>query len=156
MSLRCVDLQIGDGFLGPQQGIDYLFAAHRGKAPIGRKGQHQEFTLALAQALTQIVIEVGSWVVIVEGLSHQQIGIGIEGVGKLFTLIAQIAFDFKFYFIVKIQFAGGQVSPKLLAHAVVAEIGNMTEHPCQRQAFAGQGLVFEIVTGVEVWVAVMA
>lgn len=74
------------------------------------------------------VAEISGGVEIVQHLDHEQIGIGIEAVGKFITLVAQIAFYFKFNSVAVLQFAALHLAAELFAQPVLSPIGDVPHH----------------------------
>ena len=117
---------------------------------------------------------------VVERAGDQQIGVGVEGLAELVALVAQVAFDLEFHVLRRVPVGrcrrgerrqaarkregllGGQrttrsgergglkLTPELLVHHVVAEVGDVADHARDAQAPLGHHALGVEVAAVKI------
>ena len=88
----------------------------------------------MAKGFGEVAVVVGGRIEVVEGLGHQQVSVGVETSGKLFALIAQVAFDLKLDTVkVVIELVAFQVTAEFFAHGIIRQVGDMADHARQNQ-----------------------
>ncbi len=90
--------------------------------------------MRVGQRLGQVAAEFTRGIEVIERLGNQQIGIGIEILGELVALIAQVRFDFKVDAEVELILPVAQFAAEFLGHVVVRQVGDMADHACHAQA----------------------
>ena len=136
------------------QRFDYLAAALGAEAPVGREAHQQEFSRGAGQRHAELAAIGFGRVKVIERAGDQQVGIGIKRLAELVALVAQVAFNLEFNVLrgVLVGVAVTQCAAKLLIHHVVAQVRDVSNHPCDAQAALGNDVVLVEIAAVEVGV----
>mmetsp|Transcript_6973 Transcript_6973/g.29526 ORF Transcript_6973/g.29526 Transcript_6973/m.29526 type:complete len:380 (-) Transcript_6973:1175-2314(-) len=151
--MRCIDLRIRHLQPVVEQGLDDLARARRREAPVGREAGDEELGRGRREGARQVAAMLGGRVEVVECAGDQQIGVGVEVVAELVALVAQIAFDLELDLLRGVaELAGLELAAELLGHHIVAQIGDVADHPRHAQAALGDHAVGVEMAAVEVGV----
>ena len=118
-----------------EQRFDNFAAALRRKAPIGAEADKLELANRARKGGAQVPAKSARRVKVIEGAGDEQIGVGIEVVAELVTLMAQVALDFKLHVLRAVgRLTGLHVAAEFGLHRVVAQIGDVANHSRHAQA----------------------
>ena len=150
MAVGRFDFDVLHVFFRADQGFHQFMRTFRCKTPVAAEAGHEEFGLHACERSVQVVAEIGGGIKIIQRLGHEQVGVGIEAVGKFVALVAQIAFHFKFNTVSVLQLATPHLTAELLAQPVFSQISDVPHHAGNLQAAPGNGLAAGVVAFVEV------
>ena len=115
--------------------LDDFARALRREAPVGGERHHQKARAAPARARARGRRRVRARrVEIVQRLGDQQIGVGVEVLGELVALVAQIGLDLEFRVERKLIAARRAAAAELSPSSLVRQVGDVADHARQAQA----------------------
>ena len=96
---------------------------------------------------------LGCRVEVVQRAGDQQVGVGVEVLAELVTLVPQVALDLELDVLRAVsEFGGAQCAAELLLHRIVGQVGDVADHARHAQAALGDQAVGVEVAAVEVGV----
>src|SRR4029453_6655446 len=102
VTVRRVDFRIDDVAAVADQRLYDLVRALRRETPVGAEAREQESGCGWRECAGEITASVAGRVEVVERARDQQVGIGVEILGELVALVAQIALDLELDVVVEL------------------------------------------------------
>ena len=133
MAVGCGNLGVGDVAALLHQRLDDLARARRRKAPVGGERHDEERADGARQRLREVAAGAGGRIEVVQRLGDPQVGVGVEILGELLALVAQVGLDLELGREGEAQ-AFAQLATEFRLHLLVGQVGDVPDHPRHAQA----------------------
>ena len=151
MAVVGLQFHVGHVAIARAQGAHQFLRLVAGVEPVRTEADHQEARLRLLQGGGQRSVAVGQ-VEIVHRLGDVEVRVGVEAVDELAAAIAQVALHFEIHVEAEAEvLLAAQAAAELLAHGIVAHVGDVADHARHGEA-ARRRLLVVVVAVVEIGV----